>query len=139
MTRRGLTLIETLAATVLLAMLAATGADLLRTARQSHDAASRDATVDPVRLSLVIDALFEDPTRFGLAEDWRPVRSTNRTTQSPDHDWPPIVLSVIETTGVISTSNNDAEPDSQRAGWLIARCADATTTRWLQLPEEPNE
>lgn len=60
---RGLTLIEVLAATVLLAVLAAAVVPMLRYAT---DAARQQGPIDLAQLSRAADAIIADPEQFGI-------------------------------------------------------------------------
>ena len=62
--RRGLTLIEVVAATVLLTLLAASGVSLIRAARASIEAPVDDSLL--FDLGVFADAFVEDPERFGV-------------------------------------------------------------------------
>ncbi len=62
--RRALTLVEVLAATVLLAMLAATCMPLLQRAMRALD--EPEAPFNPLELSQLADSFLADPSAFGV-------------------------------------------------------------------------
>jgi len=121
MSRRGMTLVEVLAAVVLLGLLGGVSFSLLRDARlrlETPAPSGPDAT-----LGILADLILEDPAAFGLEDD--PLQ------------WPADIEVGATEHGLdrVSIRRIDA-PDAEHT-WLVFSAGDTTTFRWLAKPEEP--
>ncbi len=130
---RGLTLLETVAAAALLAVLGAAGASLLVDARQRVGRPEPSATVND--LSRLADVLVEDPAEVGFAGTVEEMDGATLPWPVSFElvDAPPVALRLVETTG-FETTELDEEP--ARRAWLILECDGFSIARWVELPEE---
>lgn len=124
--RHGLTLLEVLAATVLLTMIAAVCTPLLRQAiRHLHEP---DATVLIFDLAQFADGLVADPSEF----DVESVQSVTGELQLP---W----LQHPDRPAVIVRRLNAIDPNTDHA-WLSFTCGNNTVFRWIALEvDQPRE
>ncbi len=122
MIRRGLTLIEVLAATVLLSLIAATCLPLMQKATRDLAALHAPPTWDITDLQDLMEEVTEEPLAFGL-EDWPPVAANIAWPEGGSR--PPVdVRRIHEVSGHV---------------WLEAVCDDHSIFVWVVLPEEPEE
>jgi len=132
---RGLTLLETVIAAALLAVLGATGASLLVDARQRIDRPAPKVSVHD--LSMLAAALVNDPSGVGLGASIADV-GERTTLQWPDAfeapGAPAVTLRFVASKGFAATGE-DQERAARRA-WLVLECAGVTTARWVELPDE---
>ncbi len=120
MTRRGLTLIEVLAATVLLSLIAATCLPLMQRATRDLSAAPVRPTWDLVELQDLMQLVAEDPLVYGV-EMWPPIETSINWPDAGSR--PPIQLRrAHETTDSV---------------WLEASCEGHRVFVWAALPDEP--
>jgi hypothetical protein len=119
--RVGLTLIEVLAATVLLGVLAVTCVPLLRdiavTATQSP------VEIDDLDLAVAADAIIEDRSSLGL-DTW-----PTEPTLIPWPDDPSRRLIEVRV---------QSSPSVTDGGWLTFRCDASTLVRWVAVDPEQN-
>ena len=116
--RRGLTLVEVLAATVLLAVMAAVCTPLLRQSMRALDQAP--VPFAPHELAAVADTVAADPGRYG-AEGVEEI--TDQEIPWPDEpERPPITLRLIVPEG----------PETDHA-WLALTCGGVTVHRWINI------
>jgi hypothetical protein len=125
MTARGLTLIETLGAVSLLALMGALSASLIRSARQSLE--TSDPSVHIADLEALTEALLDDPELFGI----NPLRLEATSDDAFDVPWP----------AQIGDSEN-REParariltsDNVGHAWMTLEWRGAVVCRWLAPP-----
>lgn len=137
--RRGLTLIETLAALAILSLVAAMLLPLVRSSQVGHDAHRQSApAAEPstMRLDDLLDALLRDPDAFGLPA-------------SP-HAWPTGPTELIVPEGIRKQHAVTGAPEMHLqivddphnashgvSAWLLLTCEGRTACRWLRLPAPP--
>jgi prepilin-type N-terminal cleavage/methylation domain-containing protein len=114
MTRRGLTLIEVVAATVLLSLLAVAVVPVLRDARAQAEA--RGPRLDVFELGLLADRLVDDPESMGVAKDWAEQISSARQALQAD--------------GTAITVHRE------RADWIVFERGSTSVARFVPLEEE---
>ncbi len=120
MRRRGLTLIEVLAATVLLSLIAATCLPLMQKAARDLAAAPTSPTWDIIELQDYLDEVADDPTGFGI-EVWPPDAATI--------NWPDGAMrSAVELRRAHETATHV---------WLEASCDGQRIFVWAALPDDP--
>ena len=129
MNRHGLTLIETLLATALLALLASTCVPVLAEALAALRVQAPG--IDIVELGLAADTLLENPESHGLAtilDD-----DSNAVVEVP---WPTIG---IESTGPvdmpITVRAMSPAPESAEHTWIVFSCDDTFVIRWRKLDD----
>lgn len=132
--RRGITLIETLAATVLLALLAATCVPMLRHLTTIAERRDAPADVDLAALSALADLLLDDPGRFGIDEDgsW-----SDRSIPWPDGLRETFALP-LECADAELTVQSAVEPEIDRE-WLLITCHELVVARCRYLPKRETE
>ena len=113
MTRRGLTLLEVVLATALLAMAAVGVASAVSAITPSAE--RRDA--NPGELTGIVDAALRDPVRSGL--DPAAIAASGRG-----------VLRVDEITIEVTL-----ESRSGRGAWMVFHLGDQHVARWVRVPE----
>ncbi len=118
--RRGMTLLEVLAATVLLAVLAGTCIPTLRHAARALSTPS--ASFDLYELAALADAFVEGPSEFGMAPDALPSEFELHWPELPDHD--PVRVRIV---------TPDA-PDTEHL-WLTFATDEWFVLRWMKRPE----
>lgn len=124
--RRGLTLIEVLAATAILAMIAAACIPTLRAALATMN--EDDPALDLHDLSNLADQIVGAPEDFGL--DSSDIVHTE--VAWPEHpERPPVVVTALN-----APSDDDAPPDHR---WLIFTSDGCTVARWMAVEAEPEE
>lgn len=124
--RRGLTLIEVLAATVLLSMIAASCVPLLRLAM--NDLRHQDEPFDLIELSLFVDEVLAEPTEFNLDPE--------TFTESSDCqiDWPD------SSDGNSVTMSRLINDDSTaNHAWLKFSCNNQSVFRWIPIDVENDQ
>ncbi len=122
--RRGLTLAEVLAATVLLAILAATCMPLLQ--RSMRALQTTKPPFELLELAQFADSLLADPSAFGVEAP-----SQLAELQLP---WPEQPDRSLITVRRLSAS----DPESDHAG-LAFSCGGRAIYRWVPLEREPEE
>ena len=122
--RRGQTLIEVLAATVLLAILAATCMPLLQRAMRALQ--TTKPPFELLELAQFADSLVADPSAFGVEA---PSQLAELQLPWPEHHDRPLI-----TVRRLSTS----DPESDHA-WLTFSCGGGAVYRWVPLEREPEE
>lgn len=131
---RGLTLLETVAAAALLAVLGAAGASLLVDARQRVDRPEPSVTIHD--LSRLADALSEDPESLGVsgsATEWDGTALQWPASFEMDGA-PQVTLRLVESEGFPPKETaEDKEPT--RHAWLVLECGEVATGRWIELPD----
>ncbi|MCH8825273.1 MAG: prepilin-type N-terminal cleavage/methylation domain-containing protein [Planctomycetes bacterium] len=124
--RRGLTLIEVLAATVLLSMLAASCVPLLRLVM--NDLRHQDEHFDLIELSRFVDEILAEPSEFYLDPDM--------FSESGEHtiNWPE---SKIGTSVIMHRLISD-DPKANHA-WLNFSCNGKSVFRWIPVDNEDDQ
>jgi prepilin-type N-terminal cleavage/methylation domain-containing protein len=117
--RAGLTLIEVLAATVLLGVLAVTCVPLLRDIAVTGT--QPPVNIDHIDLSFAADAIIENRSSLGL-DTWPAEPTLIPWPDDPSH---PLVEVRLQ-----------ARPSVTDGGWLIFRCEAAAVVRWVALDPE---
>jgi prepilin-type N-terminal cleavage/methylation domain-containing protein len=144
--RPGLTLLEVLAATTLLAIITATCLPLLAEARRYADTVR---TTDRFETLVVIaDAVMSDPESFGLDQEAMALDGFEALIASPDSEQASIQLPIFaqdelmrEPVAVRLLSPTIAVDDPgepHRHGWLEFRLGDDVTLRYIELPDLPD-
>ena len=144
--RPGLTLVEVLAATTLLAIITAACLPLLAEARRYADTVR---TTDRFETLVVIaDAVMSDPEVFGIDEGAMTLDGFEAVVKSPSSEQAsiPIPLGAQEelllepiTVRLLSPAIAIDDPDeSHRHGWLEFRLGDDVTLRYIELPDSPD-
>lgn len=123
MIRRGLTLIEVLAATVLFSLLVVTVVPLLNQSVRVLEELEINA-VDLSELSTLADALIKDPLAYGVSFP---------LAQRIEVAWPDDSLAPPITVRMESTSASSDEPTHAR---LIFACDGWAIVRWVEMAEE---
>ncbi len=118
--RRGMTLLEVLAATVLLAVLAGACVPILRHAARALNTAP--ASFDLRELAVLADAFVEGPSEFGVARDSIPSEFELNWPESPERD--PVTVRIVT-------------PDAPNAEdlWLTFATHEWFVLRWMKRPE----
>ena len=117
--RHGLTILEVLAATALLAILAATCVPLLqRVMRLTHRSPN---VVGFTELSQLADAFVEDPARFGIDAVLQQVAFELTWPEQPKR--------------IVASAQLHTSPDSDHA-WLLFAADDMTVCRCIMLDEQ---
>ncbi len=127
MIRRGLTLIETLAAAALLAAMAAACVPLLREAMRigAPPPSSGSAPFDRLDLAELATEIAGRPSAFGID----PATERSWTVQWPLRpDLPSVEVMRLE-----------SRSDPVGAKWLVMRCGGATVLRWTPLRAKVDE
>ncbi len=124
--RRAMTLIEVLAATVLLAILSSVCAALLRTVPAMSAAESKDAApIDILALERLADRLLDDE---GFRERIIADSSADFAADWPDDTGRPPVR--------IRRVIPEASGDEPAHAWIAFSCADVIAWRYVALPKE---
>lgn len=129
--RRGLTLLETLLAAAILAMLAAVCVPMLSTSLRAISASSPKLTTETQALrfdlSRFANAFMGDPGTFGIKDVVGDTERSQLTVSWPkdfrDVNWPAVL---------IRRSSSPIGPDHR---WLIFECEGSTVVRYLALPK----
>ncbi|MCH8166197.1 MAG: type II secretion system protein [Planctomycetes bacterium] len=125
--RRALTLVEVLAATVLLAMLAATCMPLLQRAMRALDEPSPpDAPFELVELSQLADSFLADASAFGVES---PSEQDELQLPWPEHTQRPPVI-------VRRLTAQDADADHT---WLAFSSGKTFIFRWVPVDHNAQE
>jgi hypothetical protein len=137
MSARGLTLLETVAAAALLALLGVTGASLLVDARQRVNQPESPVAVHD--LSRLAEALIEDPAAVGGSESVAELDGIAlpwpASFEMPDA--PHVTLRLVKSDGFLSKEVAEEEQPRGRArAWLVFECGRVSTARWVELLEE---
>lgn len=121
MRRRGITLIETLAATALLATMAVVCLPLLHAAMRASMAPSTPRTdeFDDMELALAATSLSERPEDFGI-------------DPSLDGPWT-VWWSDGPDRRLIEVTRCESRSDSGGSAWLVVRCGGMVTMRWVAV------
>lgn len=118
---RGLTLVEILTATVLMAILVAACVPILRRASQALDEPDRPIAI--LQLATLADGFLADPDAFGP--------ESAGTEDSFEIQWPP---ANTDRPSVLVQRLEPADPADGRR-WLVFSCDGASVVRWLPAPE----
>ena len=121
---RGLTLIEVLTATVLMAILVGTCVPILRQASRAMYLPVRPFEIR--ELATLADQFVADPATFGL-EEALPEQPFELNWPETVPDRPPVLVSRLH--------GEDAEDGHE---WLVFSCAHVTVVRWLP-PVDPGD
>ncbi len=119
---RGLTLVEVLAATVLLAILAATCMPLFQRAMRALQ--TTKPPFELLELAQSADSVLADPSAFGVEA---PAQLAELQLPWPEHHDRPLIT-------VRRLSAFDSESDH---AWLTFSCGGQTVYRWVPLEREP--
>ena len=122
--RRALTLVEVLAATVLLAMLAAACMPLLQRAMRGLD--EPDAPFNPLELSQLADSFLGDPSAFSVES---PSEQDALQLPWPEHPEHPLVI-------VRRLTARDADADHT---WLAFSSGKTFIFRWVPVDHDAQE
>jgi hypothetical protein len=136
MTRRGLTLLEVVAATALLTIIPAACLPLLGEARRWAESTSGDDRFDA--LVQVADEVVVDPEAYGIDDD---AMQTEGFSQEivPIRDDGLVLGSVSVELFTSNTLGNTDSGNHENHGWLVFRLGSATTIRYIDLPDPPVE
>lgn len=128
MKHRGLTLIEILAATVILSASAAVCASMLRGARTSLETPRTSIR----HLAALADTFMEDPASFGIE------KSTLPETGPFSIQWPESIDPKLARTAVLVsvTKSTDPPEDALRHAWIVFEHQELAVVRYLALPED---
>ncbi len=135
---RGLTLLEVLAATMMLALLAATCSPIIAKAmalvRQGGAAALASPTVSLPELEEVADAFMADPKQFGVATaHLHEIEHVEFTCPSSPHagaaDASPLAGCIVRVARL-------GAPENAKHFWLVFACEESKVVRWVPLPDE---
>jgi prepilin-type N-terminal cleavage/methylation domain-containing protein len=144
--RPGLTLLEVLAATTLLAVITAACLPLLAEARRYADTVQTRDRFET--LVVIADAVMSDPESFGLDQEAMALDGFEAVVERPGSEQTsipipmfaqdellrePIVVRLLSRAIVI-----DDPDESHRHGWLEFRLGDDVTLRYIELPD-PHE
>jgi len=129
--RRGLTLVEALAATMLLTTIAVAVVPLLAgLAAPSVGRFDPDVeSPDPLTLMEFAARIATSPARFGITDDgvgpW--------VVDWPDgQPWPPVSVAVLDDLGAGTRKATGGDvPPAVGGRWLIVRCGNVRTLRWI--------
>lgn len=138
MTRRGFTLVEALAATMLLAVLAVACVPMLRaSAESSHDPAR---AIDPGALGELADRVSVKPAEYGLAEDGPPVvvawpedlaHGASDATAAM-HRVPAREEEPSRTANAPGISGGSGGSEGSGGGaWIVVECGPRSAVRWI--------
>ena len=133
--RPGLTLIETLVATVLLSVLAAAGVGLVREVRSALTP-SAVPRVDIVRLGLLADASITDPNAIGRRQ---PI---DHSSDGVALQWPAWLLASRDASPalprpqsvVVSVLRAQAGSSKPDRAWIVFECEGVQTVRCVAIP-----
>ncbi len=118
--RRGLTLLEVLAATVLLAMLAGACVPILRRAARALN--PPPTSIELRELAVLADAFMAEPSESGFAAESMPGEFELTWPDSPDRD--PVSVEIMTTEA----------PNAEHL-WLIFAADEWFVLRWMKCPE----
>jgi prepilin-type N-terminal cleavage/methylation domain-containing protein len=122
--RRALTLIEVLAATVLLATIAAACLPVIATARE-HLISPKAPTISVDDLALIADELIADPASLG---------ATDLTAPEPFE-----FTLTDDRVGTIAVRRLDCADSEVRHAWVSFEAGGASVFRWIALPAQEPE
>ena len=135
---RGLTLLEVLIATAILAVLAAAVAPLIARAGMLLLASPESVSkVDIFDLAALADAFLAEPNSFGIEET--PLHKIGQleiewpVNDGDDHRRPPAAERSRSSVTVQAMPSNDPASDHL---WLAFTCGDLTIYRWVSIPED---
>ena len=145
-TRPGLTLLEVLAATTLLAIITAACLPLLAEARRYSDTVR---TTDRFETLVVIaDLVMSDPELFGLDQEAMTLDGFEAVVANPDSEQARIRLPMNARDELLRepiafrlhspTIAIDDRDESHRHGWFEFRLGDDVTLRYIELPDPPD-
>lgn len=130
---RGLTLLETLAATVILSLIAVACIPMLQDARASLEQPSAPAC-DLIELALLADAVMADPKAHGL-DAWPNFEGA--VLQWPEETVqrePQLALRPVQVT-VLTPSIDDPGQHERRHQWVSFMCDGVGVLRWTAVAE----
>lgn len=121
--RRGLTLVEVLAATVLLTVLAGACVPLMERAMRALDDPA--APIDRFELAVLADQFMDEPAAFGMERP--PQDETIFLTWPEQLDRPPVTVRRLRAS--------DTDVDH---AWIEFACGEAAVWRWIaDEPQKP--
>lgn len=124
--RRGLTLLEVVAAAALLAVIAAACVPMLREARRWADRAAEPDRFDD--LVAVADAIVADPEVFGLVETDLTTDGFETTISPPELDPDRVRIRLLQ-----------SDDEAATHAWVALDCDGDTVIRYVELPVEADE
>lgn len=128
---RGLTLLETLAATVILSLIAVACVPMLQDARASLEQPSAPAC-DLIELALLADAVMADPKAHGL-EKSTDVAVLQWPQEMVERE-PRLALRPVQVT-VLTPSIDDPGRHERRHQWVSFVCDGVVVLRWTAVEE----
>ena len=137
---RGLTLLETLIATVLLTMIAIACIPLLRSAAELTALTMHEPAGDPtLRLDVgrLADATIADPAVVGF-KDMSELLALDACTLHWNAIAPELLLGDRLGSPGIDVSILRASQGTSDHAWIEFRCGEVSTYRWVALPEDPD-
>lgn len=133
MRRRGLTLIEVLASTALLTLIAVACVPLLGQALKSLDQESESQDID---LAKIADELLANPAKFGLdADQLAELQEETELVLPPDLQLADADSPTPGHVEVTAMCLRAADPQTEH-GWLVIRAAGQRAYRWLKIPKD---
>ena len=136
---RGLTLLEVLAATIMLALLAATCSPIIARAmalmRPSDNQSSDSPLVTVPNLGEIADAFMADPKYFGFANPFlhqieHAEFACPTTLRAGAPISSPLADRIVRVTRLAAADRN------AKHIWLVFECEDCSVVRWAPLPEK---
>ncbi len=127
---RAFSLIEALAATALLAIVAAACLPILSAASRMTDDPAR--TIDPGSLGELADRIAASPVSFGVVENH--VAYTIEWPEDLAHDAPQ-VNAIVYTNAALEPPRADGGQAAPEERWLSLTCGARASVRWLPPPE----
>lgn len=131
--KRSFTLLETVVAAALLAMLAASAISALRSITLAADRAGE--TIDVGAFSLIVDDLLADPAGYGLPQLADGAAWDGLVVRHPEHA---AEITIRRTAPQYLSATMPGAPPRRHA-WLIFESRGAAVVRWLPLPEEEHQ
>lgn len=130
MNHRGLTLLEVLAATVLLSMMAAVCVPILTSAMVALRGDS-SSIADTSDLAQLAELFINDPSQFGFKDKNAVLEHQQFTIVWPKQD----SLRGKANADVAVRVLRAAQPDEVTHVWLIFTCQEQVLARWIALPK----
>lgn len=124
--RRGITLLEVVAAAALLAVIAAACVPMLREARRWANRIAEPDRFDD--LAAVADAIVADPKLFGLVETDLTTDGFETTVSPPELDPDAVRIRLLQ-----------SDDEAATHAWLVLDCNGDTLLRYVELPVEADE
>lgn len=137
MTRRGLTLLEVVAATVLLTIIAAACLPLLAEARRWADSTKSANQIGA--LMRTADEVIADPIAFGIEAEAMHTKGFSQVIDPVQEDDPALGPISIELLASNNAPRDTDSGDHPKYGWLVFKLDSATIIRYIDLPDPPEE